>query len=113
MSEGIYDLDLLLSTFPKYKEWFIAPTFSLLDSYAKFSPSTFPLWNTHIRWLVIHSSGDTLVDIHQSQIMYEHLRSLHEAHPVHVSRNVELKGEHNEILRADEYVRIVCEFVQL
>jgi hypothetical protein len=115
VSEGIYDIDLLLSSFPRYKEWFIAPTFGSRASYAKFSTSTFPLWNTDIRWLVVHSKGDTLVNLPQSEIMYKHLYNLHDSNRMsgcaRVSKNEELDEGHNEILRGDEYVRIVSTFV--
>ncbi|KAH9934638.1 Alpha/Beta hydrolase protein [Fomitopsis serialis] len=59
MSEGIYDIDGLLVTYPAYKTWFIAPTFGRLRSYAP--------WNTasyrsrpgaeHLNWLILHSKG--------------------------------------------------------
>ena len=87
-TEGIYDLDLLLSSFPAYKDWFIAPAFGHYGTYAPFSVTRYPFRGhqgmtgydgTHIRWLIVHSKGDTLVDLKQAEAMYDHLRGLHPA----------------------------------
>lgn len=117
MSEGIYDLDLLLSTFPSYREWFVENAFGQRESYADFSTTKFRLRNsaTHIRWLVIHSKGDSLVDAPQSEAIYTHLCEMHEAVGISansVSQNThDLKEEHNQILRGDDFVKIVGEFI--
>ncbi|KAG5653963.1 hypothetical protein H0H81_008831 [Sphagnurus paluster] len=113
LSEGIYDLELLLSDFPNYREWFIAPTFGRRGSYAPFSTTTFPLIATHIKWLIIHSSGDTLINTSQSERMYHHLCVLNgnEA-PTRVFRNINrLSGDHNDVLLGLDYVDIVKDFV--
>ncbi|RDB21271.1 putative isoprenylcysteine alpha-carbonyl methylesterase ICMEL2 [Hypsizygus marmoreus] len=113
MSEGIYDLSLLLSTFPAYREWFIAPTFGQHESYHQFSTTNFSLIDPHIRWLIIHSKGDTLVDLPQSEAMYKHLCNLYgddAAARVRFNAN-QLDGEHNAIVRSDAYVAIVKDFV--
>jgi acetyl esterase/lipase len=116
MSEGIYDFDLLLSSFPAYREWFLQAAFGKSESYAKFSVTEFPLrtLNPRIKWLVIHSKGDTLVDMAQSETVYRHLCQLHSAVSTDslVARNVdELEEGHNEILSSDRFVRIVGDFL--
>jgi hypothetical protein len=113
MSEGIYDIDLLLSHFPPYREWFIEPAFRPLQSYVDFSTTKFPLRSSHIRWLVIHSKGDTLVDQLQSESMYKHLCELNEAAAgTLIAKNTdELDGEHNDVLRGKEFVDIVASFI--
>ncbi|KAF8654143.1 hypothetical protein AX16_003673 [Volvariella volvacea WC 439] len=112
MSEGIYDLDLLLGRFPDYRDWFISRTFGPRSSYAEFSVTNYPLRTTSIRWFVIHSQGDTLVDLAQSEAMFKYLCSLHESIQGSVTANMtELKEEHNDILKSDAYTRIVTDFV--
>lgn len=116
MSEGIYDLSLLLSSFPRYKDWFIAPAFGQRPSYAEFSTTQFPLWNSDIRWLIIHSKGDSLVDVTQSEAISKHLRKLYDTAGVPSDTRVfsnldELTEEHNAMLRGDHYVRIIGEYI--
>jgi acetyl esterase/lipase len=118
MSEGIYDIDLLLASFPHYRQWFVEPTFGSRQSYAEFSTTSAPL-RTHkpqMRWLVIHSKGDTLVDVLQSDAMYNHLCQLHTLAAVQtkafVFKNMdELDGEHNCVVRGETYVQIVGNFI--
>ncbi|TFY70379.1 hypothetical protein EVG20_g2648 [Dentipellis fragilis] len=115
-SEGIYDIDLLLKSFPDYRDWFIANAFGDRPSYADVSVATLPHreGGAHIRYLIIHSKGDTLVDQLQSETMYSHLIHLDGGDTTHgrVVRNWEELGEeHNDILRGTEYVRIVGDFV--
>ena len=113
MSEGIYDLDLLLTSFPDYRQLFVAPTFGHQDSYASFSPTNFPLVHRHLRWLLIHSEADNLIDLPQSQAMHEHLSRLYTPNAEkHVYSNFhELHAGHDVILGTDKYIRIVTDFV--
>ncbi|GLB35040.1 putative alpha/beta hydrolase fold [Lyophyllum shimeji] len=113
MSEGIYDLDLLLSTFPNYRDWFVAPAFGRRESYAPFSTTTYPLIDKRIKWLIIHSKGDTLVDLPQSDAMYQHLCELNGGDAsTRIHRNTEqLSGEHNDILLGLEFVEIVKNYI--
>jgi acetyl esterase/lipase len=118
VSEGIYDLDVLLSSFPAYREWFLEDAFGKRESYAAFSVTTFPLrtQNPWTRWLVVHSKGDTLVDITQSNNIYNHLRQLHIAvgasTDIFVTRSMdELEEGHNGILSGERFVQIVGNFL--
>ena len=134
MSEGIYDLDLLLRSFPSYKAWFVADAFGDLESYDAFNTlkGTIRPGAEHIRWLIIHSSGDTLVDQTQSDSIYVHLleesgqqgsSSPSSSEPtktdttlnininIKVHKDYSLNAEHNQILREEGYPEIVSRFV--
>ncbi|KAI0065453.1 alpha/beta-hydrolase [Artomyces pyxidatus] len=116
-SEGIYDIDALLESFPGYRDWFIANTFGDLPSYAAFSVIGAPrrAAGAHIRWLIVHSKGDTLVDLRQSSAMYDYLQSLEAGEnsaATTVTKNwEELEDGHNEILQTEAYTRIAGDFV--
>ncbi|KAI6036138.1 Alpha/Beta hydrolase protein [Pisolithus microcarpus] len=111
LSEGIYDLDSLISTFPTYRSWFIEDVFGAHDSYADVSVirASTRYHSGHIKWLIIHSKGDTLVDEEQSQAMYNHLKD--QSAQVYKSFDELLEG-HNEILRGDQYVDVLRRFIQ-
>ncbi|KAJ7582891.1 Alpha/Beta hydrolase protein, partial [Mycena floridula] len=113
MSEGIYQIDLLLDHFPKYKEWFIEAAFGPHDSFTQFNATNLSLRNNRIRWLFIHSKGDSLVDVAQSEVMLAHLQNLYDAAAhTHVEANFDtLQGEHNDILHSSAYVQIVADFI--
>ncbi|KAF9456785.1 Alpha/Beta hydrolase protein [Collybia nuda] len=113
VSEGIYDLEILLSDFPQYQGWFIGPTFGRNAAYASFSTTRFSLRNPDIRWLVIHSKGDTLVNFAQSEAILNHLIKLNgedAKHRVNRSMGI-LDGEHNDILVDDDYVKLAVNFI--
>jgi len=116
VSEGIYDLPLLLQSFPEYLEWFIENAFGERENYASFSTTSLGLRGTpHIRWLVIHSKGDTLVDELQSRAIYDNLCRLYENAGLsdqYVTKNWdELDEEHNDLLRGDKYIQIVANYL--
>ncbi|KAJ7774743.1 Alpha/Beta hydrolase protein [Mycena metata] len=115
--EGIYDIDLLLARFPAYRDWFIAAAFDDRQSYADASTTKLPLWKDEsfqARWLVVHSTGDTLVDSPQSEGMYEHLRALYGgAANTQVARTFDqLDMEHDDVLDAPLFIEIVRAFVE-
>lgn len=117
MSEGIYDLDILLQSFPDYRQMFVANAFEDRGSYGQFSVAKMKERDGRglIRWLVIHSTKDTLVDLVQSQVMFDHLSLFVDkgiAVRSKVSKNwEELDGDHNEILAEGKYARIVGDFI--
>lgn len=112
MSEGIYDLDLLISHFPDYQSWFIAPAFGGLESYIPFAVTAYALRRSSIKWLLIHSQGDTLVDSPQSDKMLDHLKSEYgPSADGHVFYNTSLTQGHDAVLVTDEFVEIVGHFV--
>ena len=117
LSEGIYDLNTLLESFPTYRDWFISETFGSLPTYDRYSATRMALREgaKHIRWVIFHSKGDTLVDTLQSQAIYDHLRSLHEGGLQggdQIVKNLDdLEGNHNAILQSEKYIQIVADFV--
>ncbi|OSD08724.1 alpha/beta-hydrolase [Trametes coccinea BRFM310] len=117
-SEGIYDIDRLLHSFPTYKEWFIAPAFGNKEDFSHANVASYPLrrGGEHIRWLIIHSDADTLVDQLQSQTMYDHLCTLaagSSSPATRIEKNFdELKEEHNDLLKGEVYPRIIADFVK-
>ncbi|KAJ7710004.1 alpha/beta-hydrolase [Mycena rosella] len=114
LSEGIYDIDLLLARFPEYRGWFIAAAFGDRESYADVSTTSLSLREgSDLRWLVIHSAGDTLVDMPQSDTMDAHLRGLYgPAADTRVARNFDqLDVDHDDVLRSPLFVDVVRAFV--
>lgn len=111
MSEGIYDIDLLLSSFPGCRAWFIGNTFGRKDSFGSVSAikATIDPRTQHIRWFVIHSKGDTLVDERQSQGMYDFLRE--NSCLVSSSFN-DMEDEHNDILKSPQYIEIIDRYIE-
>ena len=109
MSEGIYDLDLFLISFPETREWFIKRAFGIAESYPQFSVLTYPTRpSSTISWLLLHSKGDTLVNQIQTDAMYDHLLQLC---PQNVFRNVDdLIEDHNDIPCSDRYVKLISQF---
>ncbi len=53
-SEGIFDLDALLTTFPGYREYFVAAAFGDNTDYAKYNAAGWPLREgAQIEWLLL------------------------------------------------------------
>jgi acetyl esterase/lipase len=110
MSEGIYDIDLLLSSFPAYRAWFIEASFGRRSTYRDVSVTKMiPRAECHqLRWLIVHSKGDTLVDEAQSEAMYQHLLR----NVPHITKNFgELIEEHDDILKGVEFVKLVGQYI--
>lgn len=112
-SEGIYDIDLLIASFPNYKSWFLANTFSEHDSYAPFNTTAYTLRPEakHVHWLIMHSHSDTLVDICQSKKFYKHLTAMVEDPDEQVKWDESLEEDHDEVLEMEEYAKVVAGFV--
>jgi dipeptidyl aminopeptidase/acylaminoacyl peptidase len=110
LTEGLYNLDLLLTTWPSYHS-FVQPAFGQnLTEFHTLSPSNYPLRidTAHIRWFIVHSTGDDLVDLPQSSTMYQHLLDL----GANVSKDwTSLHGKHDEILSTETYVRIIAQHI--
>jgi len=118
MSEGIFDLDKLVSCFPQYREWFVANAFGGIAKFSDFSVFNYSS-REHMdstRWLIIHSKGDTLIDVGQSQAMYEHISRLYLKQNLPVDKHVyfstdALQVEHDDIFKEDKYIGMVSSFV--
>ncbi|KAF9005564.1 Alpha/Beta hydrolase protein [Cyathus striatus] len=113
MSEGIYNIDLLLARFPPYRQWFIEPAFGEKASFAPFSVTSYQTWNHDIHWLIVHSTGDTLVDVAQSLVIQDHLHKQYgNRDQYRIACNIDqLDQEHDEILKTDRFVFIVGDFI--
>ncbi|KAJ3811617.1 Alpha/Beta hydrolase protein [Lentinula aff. lateritia] len=114
-SEGIYDIERLLKDFPDYRSWFIEEAFRDLPSYATLDTTSLRLRTQNdIRWLIIHSQGDTLVNVAQSEAMLTHLNNLYgQIEGKAVQGNIEeLKAEHDTVLSTPVYLRIVVDFIE-
>ncbi|KAG8833522.1 Kynurenine formamidase [Serendipita sp. 399] len=111
IAEGIYDLTLLLKTFPDYRD-FIEGAFPSSGSLDEYSVSRYKyLSDKAIPWLVVQSPGDTLIDIPQAEVMYQHLlleyeRSGWDARVIR--RDFEsLEGDHDEVLGTLDFAKLV------
>lgn len=109
-TEGLYDIDLLLQSFPSYKDWFIANTFGEDAMYAMYSVSRYDLRSSaeEIQWLILHSPKDPLVDVLQSETMVQHLQGLQ----ANVESYLKLTSDdHNGVLLEDKYHELVRGFI--
>lgn len=120
IAEGIYDLDLLLVMFPKY-QCFVEAAFGEREvqprsSLTKFSVTQFALpENSMTRWFVVHSTGDTLIDVNQAEAMISHLEASHshKAPTAHVFQDIStLSADHDDVLQTKEFAWLVAEFVR-
>ena len=77
LASGIYDVARLVAAFPAYERQFVRQAFRA--PYACWDTTRYPLHAgaAALRWRVIHSAGDTAVDLGQSQAMFAHLRRLY------------------------------------
>lgn len=109
-SEGIFDLDALIATFPDYRAWFIAAAFGPGPDYAQYNAAGWPLRDggAHIEWLLLHSREDPLVDVNQAERMQAHLAKLD---PARVVLELDtLTGEHDDVFATEAYVARVSAF---
>jgi hypothetical protein len=115
MSEGIYDLELLVKHFPSYQGWFVTPVFGDEKPLSCFSITTYALrdLSTHIRWLIIHSAGDQLVNLPQSETIFNHLsESYGHLAGQFVYKNFDkLTGGHNDILTQDIHIEMYTDIM--
>ncbi|KAL0569889.1 hypothetical protein V5O48_012067 [Marasmius crinis-equi] len=109
-SEGIYDIQKLLGTFPPYRDWFIADAFGDRPTYDDVSVASYRPRAEHVRWLIIHSKNDTLVDTAQSEAMIDRLKATHPSSSVEQSLG-EFEDEHDAILLNPRYAQLITEFV--
>ncbi|KAG8936575.1 Kynurenine formamidase [Tulasnella sp. 418] len=111
ITEGIYDVDLLLATFPTYID-FIQGAFGEKPSYTELSPTAYTQKERtgHIHWLVIQSPGDTLIDMAQATAVYTALVGA--VGEERVSKDVStLTQNHFELLHTDEFAKILAQFI--
>ncbi|KAI8140438.1 Alpha/Beta hydrolase protein [Fennellomyces sp. T-0311] len=106
-AQGIYDLSLLLKTFPSYD--FVAQAFGEdASKYAGASPVSKTPHSSVPPVLVIHSLEDELVDLPQANAMVDHLKAIGAA-DVRLDTNV--KGTHFVMVHAKDFVDAIVAFV--
>jgi len=116
-TEGLYNLDRIVADFPAYLDLFVINTFGHHVSYADYSPVHYALRDgtQHIRWLIIHSKGDTLVPMDQSRTMHSHLVNLYQAEEMpaieFVKENMDVLEEDHDNIYIDDFVKIVTSFI--
>lgn len=71
--EGIYDVPAIYKAHPDYKAWFLEAAFGAEKNWAKASPTLMPI-SSRAPWVVVHSTGDNLVDLDQSSQFQAHLK---------------------------------------
>ncbi|CAO3625112.1 unnamed protein product [Cunninghamella echinulata] len=114
-ADGIYDLPLLLKTFPTYLDFIsqafgddasnymdASPISKLLSSSSSslVSPYSIPV-------LVLQSLEDQLIDIGQAQSIINHLKKLN----INVTLDTTLKGDHYDMIKTKEFTTIVSQFI--
>jgi hypothetical protein len=94
-------------------DWFVANAFGKSETYTAFAITNYALRQPGIRWLLIHSQGDTLIDKPQMEKMLDHLESQYGTSAQgHIYYDTSLTQEHDAILVQDQFVQIVRHFIQ-
>lgn len=108
LSEGIYDLATLTRTFENYAEWFVIPAFGEDKPLEAFDITRYGRrrGSEDIRWLILHSKSDTLIDMAQSERAFEHLKGSA------IFIGDRLCKEHDEIFTEDAYIDAIRDFIQ-
>lgn len=111
-TEGIFDVDLLLQSFPSYRSWFIEFAFGPRSDYRDVSLAHFDKRSAEIAWLLVHSTGDTLVDRLQASVMYDRLQQLYGPDSSAVSKDWDsIDQEHDDVLESPKLLALIREFV--
>lgn len=116
--EGIYDVDLLLATFPDYRDFihgaFLMEGETSGKSFSRFSVNHYVVKpEAKARWLVVHSPEDRLVDIPQSEAIYSQLKSEYQRIGSNLiteqvkSDFTSLKGDHDDLLKTLDFAKLV------
>ncbi|CAO3609963.1 unnamed protein product [Cunninghamella blakesleeana] len=112
-ADGIYDIPLLLKTFPDYMD-FISQAFGMNTShYFNYSPvglnpSSIPYASIPI--LILQSLDDKLIDVGQAESIVNHLKKLN----LNVTLDTTtLNGDHYDMIKTTEFTTAVTHFVRL
>jgi len=109
----LFDLDLLLHSFPSYR-YFVFPAFGERQSYSAVSTTNFALKSTSIRWMIVHSKGDSLVDFQQAEAIFNRLSTIYTeaGRPEYVFKDWStFDSEHDQILATEEFPSLVADFI--
>ncbi|GAB5588687.1 hypothetical protein Unana1_03587 [Umbelopsis nana] len=106
--EGIYDIPLLLTTFPDYRD-FIEQAFTADETtYTTASVVGFKAGSMKSPIALLHSPDDELIDPGQHQSLYNWLQTQNIAATV----NTRLSGKHDECLTTYKMTEVVSEFIR-
>lgn len=100
---GIYDIPLLVNTFPSYMD-FIAQGFGEKADYKDDSPAyktSDQLGDKPI--ILAQSHQDSLIDDAQSKVMYDHLKKFHS----NVTLDFDISGDHYDVMNFNTLHRLV------
>lgn len=101
---GIYDIPLLVKTFPSYLD-FITQAFG--HDHTKYLDAS-PVSKVsdvldHKPIVIAQSQTDSLVNNEQAEVMYRHIKGFHQ----HVVLDMSLKGDHYEIMKTENLINAV------
>ncbi|KAI8618172.1 Alpha/Beta hydrolase protein [Chytriomyces sp. MP71] len=112
--EGIYDIPLLVRTYPAYKEWFIVAAFGHETdggwSVGSATTHTPRIVGTQPYHLIVHSTGDELVDVGQAKAWYDALRDAKVEGVEYVVDKMHSK--HDDVLKDPVFFVTVSEWIQ-
>ncbi|KAJ3393181.1 Kynurenine formamidase [Entophlyctis sp. JEL0112] len=122
--EGIYDIPLLVKTYPAYRDWFIVAAFGNDgdDRWIDGSPTHAATNELDARasHLIIFSENDELVDLAQSESWFQCLNSekkrridaaVKNATEWDIKMDSSLHSKHDEVLLDPEFFKIVGEWI--
>ncbi|KAI8638754.1 Alpha/Beta hydrolase protein [Parasitella parasitica] len=102
---GIYDIPLLVKTFPSYLD-FIEQGFgsdqSIYYEASPISKTSNVLSKKPV--IIAHSQDDTLINNDQAHVMHQHLKSFHQDHTI---LDMSLKGDHYDIMTTENLEKLV------
>ncbi|KAI8367440.1 Alpha/Beta hydrolase protein [Choanephora cucurbitarum] len=105
---GIYDIPLLIKTFPSYIDFIEQAFGSDQATYYDASPvskTTSGLGNKPV--IIAQSSEDSLIDSQQADVMYHHLSKFHS----NVFLDMTIKGDHYEIMRTGKLKHLIQQII--
>ncbi|KAJ3409829.1 Kynurenine formamidase [Chytridiales sp. JEL 0842] len=111
--EGIYDIPLMVETWPTYKDWFVEAAFGKKEGgkWVEGSPSLQGFEGEEgraVNQLVIYSLNDELLDPAQSRQWAEHLKALG-VKSMYLEGG-EIQGKHDEVLNEKAFFETVARF---
>lgn len=105
-ADGIYDIPLLLATFPSYLD-FIGQAFGHKSQYHDDSPTSKSSTNVP-PVLLVHSMDDQLLDLAQTEAMYTHLKHLGVAVTLDTTS---VKGDHYAMIQSDAFSSVASHYI--
>lgn len=105
---GIYDIPLLLKTFPSYLD-FIAQGFGTKSDYKDDSPAYKTSKELDSKPIILaQSPEDSLIDNAQSEVMFQHLKNIN----ANVTLDLDISGDHYDVMNFKTLHRLVVALVE-